>query len=292
MEPHLKVVNKRYEIRVPLKTHVVSRLPNNLTGTLERTKSLRRKALKDPKLKLTLTETFQELVHEGWLVPLKDGTCNDRSWYLLFFVTKQNKPRVVFDRAATYGGVALNDAVFAGTNLLNSLVNVLIRFRLAKFACMADLSKRYFQISLPESQQDLFRLIWYANNDLDRGEIQSYRFTRHVWRINSSAYIALLATEHLILENSTAASQLTLSMVENNRYMDDMLMTSDSSTDLEMITRESMSLFESRGFKLRKWVANGLSKSILSNIPRVNSDLVFGRSILALTLCPTAKISV
>ena len=133
---------------------------------------------------------------------------------------------------------------------------------------MADLSKCYFQISLPESQQDLFRLIWYTDNDLDRGEIQRYRFTRHVWGINSSAYIALLAIERLILENPTAASQLTLSMIENNRYMDDMLMTSESLTDFEMITRESMSLFESRGFKLRKWVANGLSKSILSNIPQ------------------------
>ena len=55
-------------------------------------------------------------------------------------------------------------------------------------------------------------------------------------------------------------------MVENNRYMDDMLMTSDSSTDLEMIIRESMPLFESREFKLRKWVVNSLSKYILSNI--------------------------
>ena len=86
VEPHIKVVNERYEIPVPLKTDVVSSLPNNLTGALERTKSLRCKALKDPKLKLTLTETFQELVHEGWLVPLKDGTCNNRSWYLPFFL--------------------------------------------------------------------------------------------------------------------------------------------------------------------------------------------------------------
>ena len=201
-------------------------------------------------------------------MPLKDGTCDNHSWYLPFFVTKKNKPRVVFDGAATYGGVALNDAVFAGTNLLNNLVNVLIRFRLGKFACIADLSKCYFQISLPESQQDLFRLIWYTDNDLNRGEIQRYRFTRHVWGMKSSAYIALLAIERLILENSFAASQLTLSIVENNRYLDDILMTSDSITDLEMITRESMSLFESRGFKLRKWVANGLSKSILSNIPQ------------------------
>ena len=65
VKPHIKVVNQRYEIPVPLKTDVVSTLPNNFTGALKCTKLLRRKALKDPKLKLTLTETFQEFVHEG-----------------------------------------------------------------------------------------------------------------------------------------------------------------------------------------------------------------------------------
>ena len=69
-------------------------------------------------------------------------------------------------------------------------------------------------------------------------------------------------------------------MVENNRYMDGMLITSVLLTDLEMITREPMSLFESRGFKLRKWVANGMSKSILLNIPQ--GDL--GSSILEIDL--------
>ena len=86
VEPHIKVVNDGYEIPVPLKTYVVSTLPNNFTGALERTKSLWCKARKGPKLKLTLTDTFQELVYEGWLVPLKDGTCDDRSWYLPFLL--------------------------------------------------------------------------------------------------------------------------------------------------------------------------------------------------------------
>ena len=53
--------------------------------------------------------------------------------------------------------------------------------------------------------------------------------------------------------------------------MNVMLITSDLLTDLEMITCESVSFFEGRGFKLRKWVANSLSKSILSNISQ--SDL-------------------
>ena len=61
---------------------------------------------------------------------------------------------------------------------------------------------------------------------------------------------------------------MTLTAIENNRYMDDLLLASDSLDDLKKISRESTSLFESRGFKLRKWVANGGSKTVLSGIPK------------------------
>ena len=42
----------------------------------------------------------------------------------LFFVTKTAKPRIVYDGAATAGGVSLNRAVLAGENLLSGLVDV------------------------------------------------------------------------------------------------------------------------------------------------------------------------
>ena len=46
----------------------------------------------------------------------------------LFFITKQEKARVVFDGAATFKGAALNDAVHCGINLLNGFVEVLQDF--------------------------------------------------------------------------------------------------------------------------------------------------------------------
>ena len=116
---------------------------------------------------------------------------------------------------------------------------------------------------MPESPRDLFGLIWYRNYDFDEGKVQLYRFTRHVWGINSSPLIALFAIEKLIAENPTNADSMTLTAIENNRYMDDLLLASDSLGDLK-----KNFLFESRGYKLPKWVANGSSKTVLSGIPK------------------------
>ena len=220
-----------------------------------------------------LFETFKEMISEGWVVPVYDGGAADsKCWYLPFFVTKQEKPRVVFDGAATFDGTALKDAVFPGINLLNNgLVDVLTRFRKGRYACMADLSKCFLQVSVPENQRDLFRLVWFKNNDIDEGEIHILKFTRHVWGVNSSPYIALFAIEKLVAENPTNASNLTLSVVETNRFMDDLLLSSESLEDLETISWKSVSLFQSRGFKLRTWVCNSDSKSVLTGIS--NSDL-------------------
>ena len=50
-----------------------------------------------------------------------------------------------------------------------------------------------------------------------------YRFTRHVWELNSSLYVALLPVRRLVEENPTRISQFTLNAVVNHRHMDDSL---------------------------------------------------------------------
>ena len=50
MEPNVKVKDVRYEIPVLLRPDIVKKIPNNFSNALERTKSLRRKALGDSTL--------------------------------------------------------------------------------------------------------------------------------------------------------------------------------------------------------------------------------------------------
>ena len=122
------------------------------------------------------------MIHEKWIEPIEDlSSCVEPTWYLLFFVAKSAKSKVVRNGAVAVQGMSLNEAVFAGENLLNNLVEASTRFRLGKFAYVADLSKCFFQVQILSSQRDLFRLIWFKNNDVKTGDVQVYRFARHVW---------------------------------------------------------------------------------------------------------------
>ena len=99
---------------------------------------------------------------------------------------------------------------------------------MGKYACVADVSKCFFQVRIPRDQQDLFRIIWFENNDIEKGVTKVLRFTRHVWGVNSSPYVALVALNHLVTENPTNACQVTLDAVKKNRYMDDVLLASNA----------------------------------------------------------------
>ena len=123
-----------------------------------------------------------------------------------------------------------------------------------------------FQIALPESQRNLFRILWFENDNIDTGKIVPYRFCVHPWGIKSSSYIACLAFKKMIEQNPSNASELTLSNVSENMYMDDFIFSVDSLEDAQMITNESIALFRSRGFNLVKWSANKEALSVMSNL--------------------------
>ena len=142
------------------KSEKLQTLPNNYENALNRTLSRRKTVLRNSQLQQMLVDTFSELICEKWIEPIEDSSsCVESARYLPFVVTKSVKARVVYDGAAAVQGMSLNQAVFAGKNLLNNLVKVLTRFCLGKFACVADPSECFFQVQIPPSQRDLFRLI-------------------------------------------------------------------------------------------------------------------------------------
>ena len=116
VEPNVKVKDGRYEVPVPLRPDFVKKIFNNFSNALERTMSLRRKALGDPPSNRTLINTFQELLAKGWLTHVEKIKVDRPTWYLPSFVKKQEKSRVVYDGAATFKSMCLNHTVFPSAN--------------------------------------------------------------------------------------------------------------------------------------------------------------------------------
>ena len=140
IEPNIKVVDGQYKMPVPLNPDIIKKLPENYQNALKRTMFTRNSALRNSKLREVLNDTFSELIRESWIVLAEDSGVVGSVWYLPFFVTKSEKPRVVYDDAAMANGMCIKRAVLSGENLLNNLVEVLIRFRLGKYAFVTDIS--------------------------------------------------------------------------------------------------------------------------------------------------------
>jgi hypothetical protein len=71
----------------------------------------------------------------------------NKTWYLphhgVFHPKKPGKIRVVFNAAALHDGVSLNNQLYQGPDLTNSLVGVLLRFRQERIAIVADITAMF-----------------------------------------------------------------------------------------------------------------------------------------------------
>ena len=113
----------------------------------------------------------------------------------------KKKMRVVFDCAATYKQQSLNKCLIPGPDLTNSLVGVLIRFRMELVPYMADIESMFYQVKVPNEQQRYLRFLWWPNGDTT-SEITEYRMTVHVFGAVSSPGSSIYALKRTAEDNA------------------------------------------------------------------------------------------
>jgi hypothetical protein len=70
----------------------------------------------------------------------KGGTCP----YLVSIII--DNVHVVFDSAAKYGGVSLNDVLLSGPDLTNSILGIILRFRREQVVAIADIQQMFIKV--------------------------------------------------------------------------------------------------------------------------------------------------
>lgn len=138
-------------------------------------------------------------------------------------VSNPNKPgkvRVVFDAAAKYGKISLNDNLLQGPDLLNNLVDLLFRFREGRYALMADIEQMFHQVQVRPADRDALRVVW-RNNNIDK--IENYKMNVHIFGKADSPCCGNWAIKKIAIDEKKNFDNEVIKALKRDFYMDDFL---------------------------------------------------------------------
>ena len=264
------LVNDHYSTAIPFKKHPPE-LPDNRSMAEQRLQSLKRRLNKDNILKPMYTETMTDLLDKGYAEKVNESEIHRSDgyvWYLphhpVMHPRKPDKVRIVFDCAAKYHGVCLNDVVFKGPDLTNKLIGVLLRFRQEPLAFMADIEGMFHQVHVHPHDRDSLRFLWWENNDMDKNPVE-YRMTAHLFGGVWSPSCANFALKRCALDNKDFYSSETIKTVDKDFYVDDCLKSIPTEAQAVQLAGELTDLLHQGGFHLTKWISN--SRALMNKIP-------------------------
>ena len=273
MQTTTRLVDGHYQMSLPWRSDEV-KLLNNKVLAVSRLGSLKKKLSKDKDLHEKYKIQVETYIANGHAVKVAESVSNSsKVWYLPHHaVTNPNKPgkvRVVFDCAAKFRGVSLNDQLLHGPDLVNSLTGVLIRFRQEPIAVMADVEGMFNQVKVTPDDCDALRFLWWPKGQLDK-EPGEYKMVVHLFGATSSPSCSSYALKRTARDNANDFSNETVLAVEKNFYVDDLLKSTDTATSAVKLVSELMSLLQRGGFRLTKWISN--NKQVLSSIPNTEKS--------------------
>ena len=130
-------------------------LSKKLYSAMGQLKSLERRLQKDDMLQKRYQETIDTDVKASYVRKVQQVELNETrdklQWYLphhpVINPHKPEKVRRVCSAAAKYQGVALNDKLLSGPDLLQSPIGIIFRFRELLIALSANIEAMFLQVS-------------------------------------------------------------------------------------------------------------------------------------------------
>ena len=145
---------------------------------------------------------------------------------------------------------SLNEASYPGVNLINSLLELLIRVRHGKFLAMGDIRKAFLMIGLnSEEDKRKFCLLWQDENN----KLVVFRYKTIPFGYVSSPFIlGQVINLHLTKYPQDECTNL----LRNNMYVDNLFATSNNPSSLLAMCDTACERMAEGGFELRSWASN------------------------------------
>jgi len=259
----------RFIVTLPTKKDIVPQLGNSFEIAKRRLNSLNRRLASNKDLKAAYIAFLEEYVQLGHMEEITEQHTNiDTPIYylphhcILRPDSLTTKLRVVFDAScATDSGLSLNDALMVGPVVQDDLVAIMIRFRLPKFAIVADIEKMYRQVWIKKEDRSLQRILW---QNCPEDKLRIYELKTITYGTASAPYLATKCLQMLSVHGTSTHPEASR-VLANEFYMDDLLTGVETQTEGEELCHQLTDLLSSAGFTLRKWASN--SSQILQSIP-------------------------
>ena len=246
-----------YELPIPWKDPHEP-IPNNFFQAKKRLESLE-KRLREAGDFERYDNEIMKLLNAGYAEPVPlDSSQNpiaaDRAFYLphhnVHNPKKPEKLRVVFDCACKFRGKSLNDRCLRGPDLINSLFDVLLKFRLYHYAIQADIQAMYNQVKIPPKDRDALRFLWIKHGAIIHLRMSSHLFGG-IWCSAASTY----ALRRTIFDHPNPPQLIERAVLES-MYVDDCLVSVDSDAAVKELVSALPRILLSGGFLLTKFVIN------------------------------------
>ena len=191
---------------------------------------------------------------------------DEDSWYLDHFpVLRSDKTtpcRIVWNSAAVYDGLALNDGLRKGPDLLNSLFLTLISRRLSPIAVMGDIKKMFNQVQITTLDRAYHRFLWRdGNSDLPA---KDYQWKRLPFGDKSAPDLAI-STLHFVANNYINIYSFATHVLKDCCYMDDIAFSVNNEHEAIKVKDKVNTILSSGKFSVKGWHSNSKLVDEFSN---------------------------
>ncbi|XP_058828427.1 uncharacterized protein LOC131688257 [Topomyia yanbarensis] len=275
--------NGRFVVSLPKRETLLTSLGESYATALRRYLSLERRLLIKPALLKAYTAFIHEYIALGHMVQIDPTTDSlppgKKPYYMPHHCIERpdsvtTKLRVVFDAScASDTGLSLNDTLLVGPVVQDDLYSMLLRFRLQRFAIVADLEKMYRQVWIHPSDRHLQRILWRDSAD---ETVRAFELLTVTYGTASAPFLATRCLQQLAEDGKSQYPKAAKVLVKDF-YIDDLLCGVTTEEEGVDLCNELIGLLQSAGFKLHKWASN--NPVILNNIP---TELRDDRNVLEL----------
>ncbi|XP_046868614.1 uncharacterized protein LOC124461066 [Drosophila willistoni] len=171
----------------------------------------------------------------------------------------EKKVRLVWDAAAQSSGKALNDYIWSGPDLLNSLFDLLLSFRVGRVAICGDIAEMFHQIRVRPADTHAQRFLWFDSKS-ERQEPNVYVMEALTFGINCAPCIPHFIRDKNADRFCQQYPQAAQAM-KDYHYVDDFIYSGDNYVEVGNIATQVRDIHAAGGFHIRNWSSN--SKEVL-----------------------------